>query len=465
MAKKKRRSRLLLLGAIIVLMIGYFAWKNSQHSDAIKVIVENVQKRTIVQRVAASGKVFPEKEIKISSNVSGDLVQLLVQEGDSVVTGQLLAKIDPDAIASQVERGRANVNSTKAQLSNSYAQIEQFKAQKEQIEAQLLNAKKILERNRQLKDEGAISEADYEASLTSVEALEANKKAAIANINSANESAKAAQFSVKSAEASLKEIQTSLNKTTITAPTNGIISKLNVEEGEQVLGTIQMQGTELMRVANLNKMEVRVDVSENNIPKVALGNQVEIEIDAYLNRKFTGKVTQIAHSSTNSSIASLTNDQVANFEVRISIDPDSYQDLVSKGNRYPFRPGMSASVEIVTDKKVEVISVPIQAVTSKDENEEENEVKRKSNENNKNIAQKEVNIKMQEVVFVVSADTVIMRKVISGIQDADYIEIITGLEGNEEIVSGPYTAISRKLEEGDKIKKMTQEEYYNLDEK
>ncbi len=465
MAKKKGRSRLFLLLTIIALMVGFFIWKNSQKSDAIKVIVENVEKRTIVQRVAASGKIFPEKEIKISSNVSGDLVQLLVHEGDSVVTGQLLAKIDPDAIASQVERGRANVNSAKAQLSNSKAQIEQFYAQKEQIEAQLLNAQRILERNRQLKDEGAISTADYEASLTSVQALEANKKAAIANINSANESTKAAQFSVKSAEATLKEIQTSLNKTTITAPANGIISKLNVEEGEQVLGTIQMQGTELMRVANLNKMEVRVDVSENNIPKVELGDLAEIEIDAYLNRKFIGKVTQIAHSSTNSSLASLTNDQVANFEVRISIDPDSYRDLVGAGNRYPFRPGMSANVEIITNKKANVISVPIQAVTSKDENEAENEIKRKANEDNKNIAQKEIDVKIQEVVFIVSADTVIMRKVVSGIQDADYIEILEGLNGDEQIVSGPYVAISRELEEGDVIEQMTEEEYYKSDEK
>lgn len=465
MAKKKNRRRIIILSLIALVMIGYFGWKGSQRSKGEKVIVELVNKRTIVERVAASGKIYPEKEIKISSNVSGDLVQLLVQEGDSVVVGQLLAKIDPDAIASQVERGRANVNSAKAQLSNSRAQIEQFKAQKEQIEAQLLNAKKILNRNRQLKDEGAISEADYETALTSVQSLEANKKAAEANINSSLQSTRAAEFSVKSAEATLKEIQTSLNKTTITAPANGIISKLNVEEGEQVLGTIQMQGTELMRIANLNKMEVRVDVSENNIPKVALGDKVEIEIDAYLNRTFTGSVTQIAHSSTNSSLASLTNDQVANFEVRINIDPSSYSDLVTAGNRYPFRPGMSASVEVITNEKSNIITVPIQSVTSKDENKKENERKRKANDSNKNIAQKEVKAKIQEVVFVVSADTVIMRKVKSGIQDADYIEIIDGLSEGEEVVAGPYTAISRKLKEGAKIVKTTEEEYYNSDRK
>ncbi len=465
MAKKRKRSRLIILGAIVLLMIVGFAWKQSNRSNATKVFTEKVEKRSIVEKVAASGKIFPETEIKISSNVSGDLVQLLVQEGDSVARGQLLAKIDPEAIASQVERGKANVNSAKAQLSNARAQIGQFKAQKEQIEAQLFNARKILERNRQLKADGAISEADYETALVNVQTLEANKKAADANIQSALESIKAAEYSVKSAEATLREIQTSLNKTTITAPTNGIISKLNVEEGEQVLGTIQMQGTELMRIANLNLMEVRVDVSETSIPKVELGDVVEIEIDAYLNRKFTGKVTQIAHSANNSSMASLTNDQVTNFEVRINIDPESYTDLVNDNNRYPFRPGMSANVEIITNKKDGVLSVPIQAVTSKDKNEEENKIKRKLNEENKNIAQQSLDVNLEEVVFVVSADSVVMRKVVTGIQDADYIEIISGLDVDEDVVAGPYTAIARELKEGDKVEPMSKDEFYKTDNK
>jgi HlyD family secretion protein len=220
---------------------------------------------------SSSGKIFPQTEVKISSDVSGEIVELYVEEGDSVEVGQVLARIDPEAIESQVERGRASVNGAKAQLANSKANVENLKAQKQQIIAQLENAKDIFKRNKGLYEEGAISQADFETAQANLRALEANLKASDASIRSAEENVRASQFNVQSTEASLKELRTSLRRTTLYAPMSGIVSLMNVEEGERVVGTIQMTGTELMRIANLNAMEVRVEVSENDIPRVSLG--------------------------------------------------------------------------------------------------------------------------------------------------------------------------------------------------
>lgn len=451
-----RNNKLIYIGvAVLILLLAFAAWKNSQEPKGKKVIIEKVEKRTIQEIVAASGKIYPQKEVKISSDVSGEIVELYIAEGDSVVAGQLLAKIDPDAYQSQVERGTANVNSAKAQLSNARAGIETFKAQKEQIVSQLDNARVIHKRNEQLKKEGIISQADFDLSQSSVRSLEANLRAAGSNINSATESANAAKYSVESSAAMLKELRTSLKRTTIFAPVNGIVSQLNVEQGERVVGTVQMQGTEMMRIANLNAMEIRVDVSENDIPNVTLGDNAEIEVDAYLGRKFKGIVTQIAHSSTNSSAVSLTSDQVTNFEVRISIVPASYQDIVSARKPYPFRPGMSATVEVKTNMESDVLSIPIQAVTTRDKEDEKDKKKGKDKD------EEELDLdELLEVVFVASGDTVLMVEVTSGIQNDDYIQILTGLKEGDEIVTGPYTMISRKLEEGDNINKTTEEEFY-----
>ncbi len=462
MAKRNNNTLIWGLLAVIVLLIAVMLWKRSTRQEGEKVIVETVEKRTIVEKVAASGKVFPQTEVKISSDVSGEIVELLVEEGDSVEVDQLLAKIDPDAYQSQVERGVAGVNSAKAQLANSRSQIENFKAQKEQIQAQLTNAKEIHRRNEQLKKEGVISDADYDASLSNVRSLEANLRAAEANIKASEQSANAADFSVASAEASLKELRTSLRRTTIYAPMSGIVSRLDVEAGERVVGTIQMQGTEMMRIANLNAMEVRVDVSENDIPRVSLGDVAEIEVDAYLGRKFEGRVTQIANSSTNSNAEALTSDQVTNFEVRISIDPKSYKDLVSPNKPHPFRPGMSASVDIRTETIEDAVSVPIQAVTTRDKEEEKKEGKAKLVKDEDNAEDDKSD--QLEVVFVVQADTVAMVEVKTGIQDNDYIQVISGLETGQEVVTGPYTAISRKLKQGEKVIKTDEEEFYKSED-
>lgn len=461
MAKKNKNTLIYILVTVIVGLVVVAVIKNKNKPKGEAVTAEKIAKRDIRETVSASGKVFPETEVKISSDVSGEVVELFVQEGDSVKAGQILAKIDPDAYQSQVERGVASVNSSKAQVANSRAQIENLRAQREQIVAQLENTRETHKRNEKLYKDGVISVADFQSSQASLKALEANLRSSDASIKSAQESARAAQFSVQSTEAALKELRTSLKRTTIYAPTNGIISKLNIEQGERVVGTIQMAGTEMMRLANLNNMEVRVDVSENDIPRVSLGDEVDVEVDAYIGRKFKGRVTQIANSSSNSAVAALTSDQITNFEVRVSIDPSSYTDLVNTGKRYPFRPGMSASVEIYTENKENVLAVPIQAVTTR-EKEGMKGTKMVESKDGEEAQEEKILDNLREVVFVVmKGDTVRMADVKTGIQDNNYIEIVSGLKEGEQIVSGPYTAVSRKLKSGEKIRVVTENELFS----
>lgn len=433
-------ARKIIIGIVLLLLLGVVGAMvfGGRKESGTKVFTSEAKERTIQEIVSASGKIFPQTEVKISSDVSGEIVELYVEEGDSVRAGQLLAKIDADAYQSQVAQGVAGVNSSKAQLANSRAQINSLQAQETQIMAQLENAREIYNRNKTLAADGVVSQADLEASTASLRGLEANLAAAKSNIEGAKESARAAQFGVESAQANLDVLRTSLRRTTIYAPSNGVVSLLNVEQGERVVGTIQMAGTEMMRIANLNKMEVRVEVSENDVPSVKLGQKAEVEVDAYLNRTFSGTVTQIANSSTTAGIADnvLNSDQVTNFEVRISIDPSSYADLVAGGNIYPFRPGMSASVDILTKKSEGIVSVPIESVTTR---------QKESNDDAVGVDE------LEEVVFVVQADTVAKVIVTTGLQDANVIEVKTGLSIGDAVVSGPYTAVSKKLKPGDKV--------------
>jgi len=435
---------LIIIGTIAAVVLG------GKKESGTRIFTSEAKARTIQEIVSASGKVFPQTEVKISSDVSGEVVELYVEEGDSVKSGQLLAKIDADAYQSQVARGVANVNSSKAQLANANAQINSLEAQKAQIEAQLINAREIYNRNKALAGDGVVSTADLEASEASLRGLEANLRAADSNIKGAQESARAAKFGVQSSEATLSELRTSLRRTTIYAPMGGVVSLLNVEEGERVVGTIQMAGTELMRIANLNAMEVRVEVSENDVPSVKIGDVADVEVDAYLNRTFKGKVTQIANSSTTAGLADniLNSDQVTNFEVRISIDPESYQDLVSSGNTYPFRPGMSAGVDVLTKSSEGVVSVPIESVTTRQKEDTEDDLGTDE---------------LEEVVFVVQADTVQQVAVTTGLQDARVIEIISGIAEGDAIVAGPYTELSRELKGGAKVIVKDKETFYNED--
>lgn len=430
----------------LLTVIGVVVFVGRQQSGT-EVYTSPAKERTIQEIVSASGKIFPQTEVKISSDVSGEVVELYVEEGDSVKAGQLLAKIDADAFQSQVARGVAGVNSSKAQLANARAQINSLEAQQAQIEAQLANAREIYERNKTLAADGVVSQADLEISQANLRGLEANLSAAKSNIRGAEESTRAAGYEVESSQAVLSELRTSLRRATIYAPMGGVVSLLNVEEGERVVGTIQMAGTELMRIANLNAMEVRVEVSENDVPSVQLGQKVEVEVDAYLNRTFVGTVTQIANSSTTAGLADniLNSDQVTNFEVRISIAPSSYADLVAQGNTYPFRPGMSAGVDILTKSRDGVISVPIEAVTT-----------RQKNTDGDALGVDE----LEEVVFVVRNDTVARVAVETGLQDATVIEVTSGLEAGEAVVSGPYTEVSRNLDGGTKVIVKDKDDFY-----
>ncbi|MDX1479628.1 MAG: efflux RND transporter periplasmic adaptor subunit [Saprospiraceae bacterium] len=439
----KKTNRLLLITLLVIVagLVVVALIKSKQRPKGEEVEVEEVVLRTIKETVSASGKVFPEKEVSISSDVSGEIVELFVEEGDSVQTGQILAKIDPEVYISAVERGEATLNNMKSNLAMQESSIQSSMAQIEQIQAQLNNAERMHERNKKLLDDGVISAQDFESSESNLEQLRANLKSAQAQLESSKKAAEAARYSVKSSEASLKELKTNLNKTTIAAPTDGVVSMLPVEEGERVVGTIQMTGTEIMRIANFNSMEVQVEVSENDILRVSLGDTADIEVDAYLDETFQGIVTEIANSAANAGGINqpLTSDQVTNFIVKIRILPASYEHLLERTKGIPFRPGMSASVDIYTETLTDVVSVPIQSVTTRDKDEDEDKKSSKADED------------PLEVVFLFEADTARMVEVVTGIQDNEYIEIKEGLEVGQQVVTGPYSAISRKLENGDDL--------------
>lgn len=439
MAKKSNKWLIIGLLAIAALMVLAVVNRGKSKPKGIEVDVEEAKERTIYEKVAASGKIFPETEVKISSDVSGEIVELYVEEGDSVVVGQLLAKIDPEAYVSSVEQSEAGVNQSRSSLANAQAQIESSRANKEQILAALENAKTVHARNEQLKKEGVISQVEFDQSYTALKQQEANLKSAEASIRSAEKSAEGAQYQVKSMEASLRQQKTNLSRTSIKAPTSGIVSSLSVEQGERVVGTIQMTGTEMMRIANLNSMEVQVDVSENDVLRVNIGDDVDVEVDAYLGRKFKGKITEIANSASNiqTAQAQLNSDQVTNFIVKIRIDQNSYKDILGKGRRYPFRPGMSASVDIYTEEESGVLSLPIQAVTVREKEESKDKDDDELEEDD-----------LMTVVFIMEGDTARMAEVATGIQDDEFIHITSGVGSGDKIITGPYQAVSKKLKEG-----------------
>lgn len=429
-----------LIGALVVLIIIAVVGKKKGwfgKPQTISVFVEKPEKRTITEAITANGKIQPEVEIKLSSEVSGEIIELPVKEGNWVEKGQLLVRIKPDTYLSYKERAIAAVNSANARLTQAQAQMNQSEL--------------AFKRSKQLYDQKAISESDFEAAKTNFEVAQSELKAA--------------NFNVESAQASLKEAEENLRKTSIFSPISGTVSKLNVELGERVLGTIQFAGTEIMRIANLNRMEARVSVNENDIVKVNIGDTALIEIDAYLDRKFKGIVTQIANSAN---VTGVTTDQVTSFEVRAFILENSYKDLISDKLKSPFRPGMSTTVDILTQTRANVLTIPIQAVT----------VRVDSSMNAKTGFQKEgepkadntttvvKNDKPKEIVFITKGDTAKIVEVKTGIQDNQFIEITEGLTGDEEVVTAPYSAISRKLKDKMLIKKAkTKEEIFKEDDK
>ncbi len=422
----------LISGTIILIILVIIGPKIGlmEKGKAYEVQTAKAIKRTITEIITASGKIQPEVEVKISSDVSGEIVELFVKEGDEVKKGQLLAKIKPDVYISSLQRMEASLESAKANLGNAKARLAQ-------IEAQFIQTELTFNRNKKLFEQGAISQAEYDNSLSAY-------KMAKAEVEAARQSVLAAEYTVKSAEASLNEANANLIKTNIFAPMSGTISKLNVKLGERVVGTMQMAGTEMMRIADLNVMEVIVTVNENDIVRIHMYDTAYIEVDAYPNELFKGIVTSISNSSlTNTNLTSTINtDQVASYEIKIRVLPESYEKLVNSSNKYPFRPGMSATVEIHTRTEYNVLAIPVQAVTTRPDSIFKN--------TDSLYEQKK---KLVECVFKVKADkTVEIARIETGIQDDQWIHIKSGINESDEVVRGPFNILSKKLKNGDKVK-------------
>jgi len=452
MLNVKKSFKYLIIVAIILIIVAIVGKRMGWFGNNIEyeINTEKATKRTIVEIITANGKIQPETEVKISSDVSGEIVELNVKEGDEVIKGDLLLKIKPDTYISGIERMEASLNSSKANFANSKARLAQ-------VEAQFSQTELTFNRNKKLFEQGAISQSDFDNANS---AYEMGK----ADVEAAKQTVVAADYSIKSAEASLKEANENLIKTSIYAPMSGTISKLSVEFGERVVGTMQMTGTELLRIANLNIMEVKVDVNENDIVHVKFNDTATIEIDAYTDQKFKGMVTSIANSSSSTSTSIVSTDQVTNYEVKIRILPKSYQNLIPKNNPkyYPFRPGMSATVDIQTKVERNVLSVPIQSVTSRIDS-TKNKINKMLKKANEEQIEKKEDSEYKEYIFKFESNTntVSMIKVKTGIQDNNYIQIISGVNENDEVISAPYSVISKKLKDKSKVKKVPPEALFS----
>jgi HlyD family secretion protein len=445
---------LIVLGILIVVLIAGKLIAGGG-DEGVKVSTEKATKRTIVETVNASGKVYPEVEVKISPDISGQITDLFVKEGDSVKKGQVLARIYADIYATQRDQAAAAVNQQQAVTANSQAQLDALKATMDQ-------AQRTYDRQKQLVEDKVISRAEFEQAESAYLSAKANYTAAVQAI-------RGNKASVVSAEANLTRANKDLSRATLTAPMNGVISSLSVKKGERVAGNSFNIGTEMMRVADMTVMEVRVDVGENDIVKVNIGDSADVEVDAYNNRKFKGVVREVAAStaSTASQISSSSND-VTNYEVRIRLDSNSYRDLMDPKNprKFIFRPGMNASADIKTKRHDFVLAVPINAVAArvkgsdksiedkKKENKknkpnQDDQDNRDNNNNNTGVSSDE----LEEVVFVLQKDGKVKKTIVkTGIQDINYIEVTSGVNVGDDVVSGPYNAVSKTLKDGNKVK-------------
>ncbi|HZK64376.1 MAG TPA: efflux RND transporter periplasmic adaptor subunit [Puia sp.] len=417
--------------------------------DGLKVSMEKVELRSITETVTASGKIYPEIEVKMSSDVSGEIVELNVQEGDSVRKGQQLAKIYADIYSNQVNQAAAQVNQQEAMVANVNATLPGLKASMDAAQAQY-------DRQKQLLVQKVISQSEFETAETTLRTAQATYNAAQQNVHSN-------MAAVASARANLAIQSENVSRTTITSPISGVISLLSVKKGERVVGNSMMAGTEMMRVADMSKIEAIVDVGENDIPKVLLGDSAIIEVDAYNNRKFTGVVTQIASSivatsaSATSNSGSSTND-VTNYKVHIRLDANSYKDLIDpkRPRSLVFRPGMTASADIQTKTHSKVLSVPINAVTTREKTAgaQASAKDAKGPDDNDNAAVKPIGSggDLDEVVFLLKPDKTVKKvNVKTDIQDINYIEVTHGLKAGDEVITGPYGTVSKILNDGSKV--------------
>ena len=447
---KKSNKKWLFIGLIVVVVIVVgLAIKKGQSEKSTRVAVEKAELRTIIETVSANGKIQPAKDIKISPYISGEVIELNVKEGDFVHKGDMLAKIDPQIYVSNFDRAQAALKSSQANEAQSKARFTQSKAQ--------FNKTKLdFHRSEKLWKQQVISDADYDAAKSAYEVSEAEVKAS-------EESYKASQFQVNSARASLKEAKENLNRTSIYAPNDGTVSRLSVEEGERVTGASQFSsGTEIMRIANLNVMEVNVEVNETDIVRVSLLDTALIEVDAYLDRKFKGVITEIA-TSANTTGTSV--DQVTNFDVKIRMLKSSYDDLIKEGSTIasPFRPGMSATVEIQTETVNNALSVPIQAVTTRADT--TGKIKSAMEKREEKRTKTEKNEKAKEYVFVVKEGKAKLTAVTTGVQDNMYIQVLSGLNEGDLVIVAPYRAVSKELKNDDAVTVVDKKKLFDKEKK
>ena len=450
--KSKKKVWIILGAAVVVAVIVVVAIVKGQKNEGIKVSVESAARRTIVQTVSANGKIQPETDIKISPYISGEVVELYVKEGDQVKKAELLAKIDPEIYISIYYQSVASLNTQKANEVNSTARLAQMEAQYE-------NARLTFQRQEKLFGQKVISQAEFDQA-------KANFEVAKAQVTAAQQDVKASEFMVRSSEAALKRSKEDLTRTAIFAPGDGTVSKLSVLKGERVTGASQFSsGTEIMRLANLNEMEARVEVNENDIIRVSLGDTALIEVDAYLNRKFKGVVTEIATSANTTGVSI---DQVTNFNVKIHILKDFYQDLLdpARPNYSPFRPGMSCTVDIQTETAYDVLTVPIQAVTTRvskdtlDKLKQQNKEQRSQGDFEEEVITGKKTEEIQECVFTLTDGTALKQDVKTGIQDNSYIQIVSGLQDSAMVITAPYSVVSKTLKDGDKVKKVDRKDLF-----
>jgi HlyD family secretion protein len=453
----KKKKVIWIILTLIVLIILLVALKSSGvigKEEGTKVATEKVEKRTIIETVNASGKVYPEIEVKVSPDISGEIVDLEVQEGDSVHRGQVLAKIYADIYTTQRNMASSEVERQQAMVANTTAQLASLKSA-------LDLAQRTYDRQKQLLTDKVISTAEFEQTENNLRTAQANYNGAIQNIRSGD-------AGISSARASLERANKDLSRTAVLAPRDGVVSLLNVKAGERVVGNSMMAGTEMMRIADMNIIEVQVDVSENDIPKIRLEDSALVEIEAYNNRKFKGLVTQIASSSTTAAQAAGSND-VTNYKVHIRLLRDSYKDLFDEKHpkAFPFRPGMNASADIQTNTKANVISAAINAVTTREKGSDKPAGEKKDDKTEAGMQEETKNsvsaAGLDEVVFVLQADGKVKKvKVRTGVQDINHIEVMEGLKEGDEVVIAPYNIISKTLKDGMKVKVVPQDKLFEV---
>jgi HlyD family secretion protein len=444
-----------LIGLIVLLVILKKAGLLGK-DEGTKVTAEKVEKRTITETVNASGKIYPEVEVKMSPDISGEIVSLNVAEGDSVKKGQVLARIYGDIYATQRDQAAAIVNQQEAGVANATASIGAMQAQLDQ-------SKKTYDMQKQLYDGKVISANEFNTA-------DAAYKSALANYNAARQGILASKAGVQSARAGLAKANKDISLATLVSPMDGVVDLLSVKKGERVVGSSMMAGTEMMRIADLSKIEIRVDVGENDVPKVHLGDSAVIEVDAYNNRKFSGVVTQISSSNNGAatqSASATTSTDVTNYKVYIRLNRDSYKDLIdpSRPKSFPFRPGMSASADIQTKTHASVLSIPINAVTTRPKSDSTGNSKMDAPGNNQTAAVAAGNNSgdndLDEVVFVTQADGTVKKQIVkTGIQDINNIEVLDGLKEGDNVVTGPYDVVSKTLKNKDKVKIVPKSELF-----